>query len=1207
MPINTNLSVILTARLMQDIGFVFDNQGNITTAPSGIWSSAIWFANNDADSGYLQLINDGNALAPILIKDATNTVTGFKFNIPVFMEDSIRGGVMYVTLASDISLTVDPFLNLTEGQINNLQSAQSGNFTFGTFEFTLTGGADDQGDLTAISTYGFPMSVTSLTGGQVVDSVGFKVAGSDIWAAISELGSTTAPSVYEFDASKGPLSSNLFAITPTTSVGGSFVPPEGKQLPFSASDWYPYLDYLASSTGVSAKISGTYNGAVAPVNNWVDSTTNTQIEVWHNAGFFDYEVSYHNDLSVQVDGEPLIISGFLLSPTATSQVKGYIVIPKGDEVGITSDWNGGLANSIYSTLGMAQVYAQDPSQIAGQSPFLFQEATSDNNGSTADPATSEFFNVGANTQWGKIFTQFLTGLTAGYLGSTGTPLNPLDAGTVDLSQSWNWDPTYAFDQNLATRPNGGSPSFLFTDNYAKIFFQNSNVYGDMYSDNLMSQYESGSPLLALSNPSGGNVDEITVTLFSASETPTGYIEPSISNYPWAPGDAPALKAPSSNDGTYTLNFRNPAGADGQQNFVVDDSQMKFQVRVWDPSLHNGAGGFSNSAELPAFPTAQVTITGIVGQDIPQGTVLSTKENQQWIVTSTNNFITPGNDSTLNGELTLTVTAQVPDGSVTSSTLWDDLALSFPNSVSYANSAGSTPGLTDQDPQQVIIHFSGDGGASFDDGYVVDASGNKWTFLGGTIDGTTGSTDVTATASTVGVSVDANEAWKGLLQNSPISTDVASVPGLFWSNYVASYDDGVLSIVNQNVTNQIPGELELINLPLAQNVDDVVWYQFIVTDTETQAVKTFNFYPQFGDNTVGSQNIDGGASIALSTLPNQCTINFAGSGTNALPSSLFIPDQTNGAIPLQGTPYAPVIGTQTETYYQFLGETLNFTALTTASTLNQPTSGSNQMNDIPTNSYLFGWTGLNPEALTDGSIGQWTNKVNGLDIVQVNIVDTGDATLNKVVFAQADIDGKWRTGIEAVLDPLGADIQLISKPIQLVAGRTYEISYQEFVPSDDGLATETPFGSAPMSNPSSVLTVTVDGTSGMLASPVTVDNNFIYSLYDGLLDRAPDEEGFHYWAGLTGEASSHRANLVSGVTDSAEFQSKWGNLSIEQFVETAYACILERVPDLDGFNFWKNMIDCSKLTQDQVLHCFLESPEAVELIGTVTQDGYLAIF
>lgn len=1202
MAIHTTITLQLTAQYMRDLGYTFDASGNITNSPAGLWSSAIWFGNNDTDKGYLQLINDGLAVSPVPILNASNKVTSFKFTIPAFTQNAITGGVMYLALASDTSLTSDPFANLSEGQINNLQQAYDNNFTFGTFEFTLQGGTDDQGDLTAISTFGFPMSATSIVDGLAIDSVGFNLPGTEIWNQIGALGTASAPSVYAFDSTVGPLSANAFAITPTTAVGGSFTPPVNKSLPFSSSDWYPYLDALSSMSGTLARISGTFNGATAPVNNWA-SGSNIKTNVWHNAGFFDYEILYSNSLNVQIDGVASTISGFLLSPTSSSQVKGYIVIPKGDEAGIATDWIGGLANSIYSTLGMAQVYAQDPSQVADQTPFLFQNASASNNGSSSAPATTEFFNVGANTQWGKVFTQFLTGLAAGYVGSKGTPFNPLDdAATVDLSQSWNWDPTYAFGENLDTLPYGSGSAFQFTDNYAKIFFQNSNVYGDMYSDNLMSLFTTGSPLLTLSNPAGGNVDEISITVFGVSETPTGYVQPRINNYPGDPGSALTLVSPSSNSGTYTLNFLNAAGGAGQQNFVLDDERATIAVRVWDPSANNGEGGFSNSAELPAFPTAQVTISGMVGQEISQGTVLTTQDHStQWTVTSINNFITPGAGSNLNGSVTVTVSAQTPAATVTTSDAWDTIAIAFPGSVSYQNSAASQSGATAQDPQTVTVRFSGDGGATFDAGYIVDSAGNQWSFEAGTIDSVSGFVDVIATAPSVGISVAAKETWGGLFQNLPVVTDTASVPGLFWSNFAASYDEGVLSFINQNNTNQAFGELELVGMPLGENAGDIVWYQILVTDTTTSSTKTFNFYPKSGVNTQGSQNIGGGASISLGDVTNTYTINFAGSGTDTLPGNLFIPNQNKNTIPLEGIPLAPVLGTQDMSFYQFLGQSLDFTAVP-----NQLTKGSNTLSEIAADSYIFGWTGLNPNALNDGSLAAWSNKVNGLDIVQINVVDTADATRNKIVFAQGGLDGQWLSGTSPTIDPIGTTLSLLSKPVRLEAGREYQISYQEFTPNDPGLTQINPLGTAPISHLSNVLTVSIAGTSGFLSVDPNQENNFIYSLYEGLLDRLPDDDGFAYWISETNDQMS-QADLVASIVDSEEFSKTWGVLNDSQFIETAYAFVLERAPDAEGEAYWMNALQSGQDTRHAVLHSFLKSSEMVGLVEMLIQPGYLATF
>ena len=60
-----------------------------------------------------------------------------------------------------------------------------------------------------------------------------------------------------------------------------------------------------------------------------------------------------------------------------------------------------------------------------------------------------------NSQWGTLLTPFFTGFTAGYWGTTSQSVNTmmptttsatnLGGGTIDLNQTLNWSPAYAFD------------------------------------------------------------------------------------------------------------------------------------------------------------------------------------------------------------------------------------------------------------------------------------------------------------------------------------------------------------------------------------------------------------------------------------------------------------------------------------------------------------------------------------------------------------------------------------------------------------------------------------------------------------------------------------------------------------------------------------------------------------------------------------------
>lgn len=1196
MAINTKLSVTLTKAYLQELGFTVDpTTGAISGTPSGVWVGARWYANNDTSSGYLSLVANGVVQDYTLVKNGAGDVTGYQFTLPAFSESALVGGTMYVAAASDTSLKADPFENLKEGDLNNLVNAKNNNYTFGTFEFTLQGGLSDQGDLTAITTYGLPMSATSyLASGQVVGSVGYNIPGSQIWSGIGGLGTPAGQTQVNYDTSMGPLSGSSFAITPTTAVGGSLTsPPFASTMPFSSTNWYKYLDALAQTDGVIANISGTFNGAPAPVANWA-SGSNVQTNVWHNAGLFDYEVSYKTNLSVKINGQQQTISAFLLSPTEASQVKGYIVIPKGDEAGIAPQWAGGLGNSIYSTLGMAQVYAHDPSAVTGQTPFLFQDASSSNNGTASDPANTEFFNVGQNTQWGKVFTQFLTGLSAGYVGSTGDPLNPKDTTAVDLSKSWNWDPDYAFGGNLKSTPYGSGTAFQFSDPYAELFFHNTNVYGNMYSDSLSSLFVSGSPLLNLST-STGNVDHIDVTVFGRDETPTGYTAPVIYNYPWGAGNQPVLAAPSATTGTATFVFKDAAGADGQQSFVADDDRLQVSLRVWDPTLNSGAGGFSSSATLPAFPTVKLTVTGMLGQEVPQGTVLEEKDGTKWTVTSTNNFMgNPPPSSPLTGSVVVTATAEKAGSSASLSDQWDNVAIKFPGAISTSNPSASSVDPT-TGKAQVQLQFSGDTGVTFDAGYATDAAGNKWFFDGGTV--AAPFTAVTATAETSGASVSANSSWD-VYSNAPVTTESASEAGLLWSSYTVDYDGGDLSIINQTIA-QSSGALVLTGVPMADAAGKFVWYQISVADAVTNETKVFNWYPQVNSN---EQYIDGGAAITAGT-GNQSTINFATASALAIPTELLVPDDSAGP-PLQGTPYAPVIGTQAQTYYQQFGQNIDFAAVA-----GQPTwqTGGQALAVTTAKPFVFGWTGLNPVSLTDGSLAKWTNKVNGLDIVQIDIVDKADTSNVTSVFAQADIDGQWLTGLSSVIgvNNEGTHLELVSKPVSLVAGKTYEITYREYQPDDPGLASTSKSGTNPVSNESHTLTVSVTGSSMTMTDNLSQANNGTYLLYHGLLDRVPDLAGFNYWTTQSNVLGMDQAQQLASFKASDEFESIWGDYDTDvELVNAAYAFILDRAPDAEGKAYWLAELEAGRVDADGLLLSFVNSPEAVAYNLSLIADGYL---
>ena len=346
---------------------------------------------------------------------------------------------------------------------SQINSGNAGSLDFGydSFEVSLTNQPGDAGNLTSVNGFGLPMAI-SVANGQSETSVGYGVSGATI---VSDISALHASAILTFD--QGALSGAFrMAMSPTAAVGtGATINS------FSTSDWTNYIASLEGPQAASIELSGIYNGGTDAGG------------AWHEGGYFAYQLQWNS-----ADG------AFWLDPLPGSQIQGDIAITPAQ-----------LANSIYSTLGTVNIYAPG---AGGPQLFLGN------------------MNTGANTQWGKVLADFLTGFTAGfYDNGGGRPLNPQITSTVDLNTNINWNPTYAFENDLAGTP----PASVTYDPYSKIFFDDSNSYGSGYSDALMQQYAVGGPLLSMWNGTS-DVSGIDLTIFASGDAPAGYTPPAIHAY-----------------------------------------------------------------------------------------------------------------------------------------------------------------------------------------------------------------------------------------------------------------------------------------------------------------------------------------------------------------------------------------------------------------------------------------------------------------------------------------------------------------------------------------------------------------------------------------------------------------------------------------------------------------------------------------------------
>lgn len=459
---------------------------------TGIWAYAVYFSGGVAN---WTTISDNGVL------------TGGTGAASITLPYPDNGGKVYFLIQSaDTAHYTDLTTAISQESDINWNNAAAKDFRYDSFEVSLLGQPGDAANLTSVNGFGIPMQASVTYNDGSTTTRGYGVSGGTIFSDIAAI-NTSAGYVYTYDYTSGPLANHVraaisptLAVTPNTTTSGTS---------FSESDWSSYLTKLVTDKVIpTVKTVGDIGAEAAThtrpdivVTGFFDGTADAS-NVWHNAAFFSYVVEW--------DG-----SNFWLAPTAQSQVKGYIKIAQSD-----------LEESIYSTLGTAEIYAKP----TDATPYMTM-------------------NTGENNQWGAVFTQFLTGFTGGYYGVEGKQNNSSVAGTIDLDKTWNWDPTYAFGNNLS----GSAPTYF--DHYSEVFYKHSNSYGSGYSDNLMQHYSTGGPLIPVyDSGTGQNVTNIGLTLYADSETPAGYVDPTIYNY-IAPA-AGGYEATSQNtlNTNITLNF-----------------------------------------------------------------------------------------------------------------------------------------------------------------------------------------------------------------------------------------------------------------------------------------------------------------------------------------------------------------------------------------------------------------------------------------------------------------------------------------------------------------------------------------------------------------------------------------------------------------------------------------------------------------------------
>ena len=111
---------------------------------------------------------------------------------------------------------------------------------------------------------------------------------------------------------------------------------------------------------------------------------------------------------------------------------------------------------------------------------------------------------------------------------------------------------------------------------------------------------------------------------------------------------------------------------------------------------------------------------------------------------------------------------------------------------------------------------------------------------------------------------------------------------------------------------------------------------------------------------------------------------------------------------------------------------------------------------------------------------------------------------------------------------------------------------------------------------------------------------MFRLYNAAFARFPDADGLEYWIDKNGSGENSKREVAQSFLASDEFSDKYGdNVSTEDYVKTLYNNILGRTPDPEGYDYWVGQLSSGNETRAEALLGFAESAENKALFSDMT--------
>lgn len=157
-------------------------------------------------------------------------------------------------------------------------------------------------------------------------------------------------------------------------------------------------------------------------------------------------------------------------------------------------------------------------------------------------------------------------------------------------------------------------------------------------------------------------------------------------------------------------------------------------------------------------------------------------------------------------------------------------------------------------------------------------------------------------------------------------------------------------------------------------------------------------------------------------------------------------------------------------------------------------------------------------------------------------------------------------------------------------------------ADGSFSVSTTGGSGPALSDTLVNMTRLEFSNASVALDIDGVAGQAYRLYTAAFGREPDPDGLGYWIGSLDRGAS-LLSVADAFARSGEFQEIYGAApTTAQLLHTLYEHVLHREPDPDGFDYWAGLLDAGTVDTAQVLAAFAESREnQAQVIGMV-QDG-----